>query len=120
MYRVMIKRYLAYALGFGIVIDIVVGLAIALAALMGWAKAETLVVGPDHCASPADLDQIAAEIETIVRDHNYWREAADGVIIVYGPTDPGWASNRLTSRFIIDPKAVRDIKKPKIICLPSQ
>ena len=115
----MIKRCIAAFLGFGLVLDIIVGITLSIAALFGFAKAETLIVRPDSCVVPADVDIIAAEIDIIAGDRNHWRAAAEGVIIIYGPKEPGWASQRLRSRFVVDADRVLNRAKTQVICVPD-
>lgn len=115
----MIKRCLVAILGFGLVLDILVGVAISIAALLGFAKAETLIVRPDSCVLPADVDVIAADLDIIARDRNHWREAAEGVLIIYGPQEPGWAGKRLTSRFVIQSDKVLKQHEKQVICVPD-
>lgn len=116
----MIKRCLAAILGFGLVLDIIVGVTISIAALLGFAKAETLIVRPDSCVLQADVDVIAADLEIIALDRNHWRNAAEGVVIIYGPKKPGWAGQRLTSRFVIRPEDVVKQREKQVICVPDQ
>lgn len=116
----MVKRYLTYFLGAGLVIDLVVGLVVGLVALLGVAKAEAAPGQSALCAPPADMDQIAADLDSIVMDRDHWKQAADGVVVIYGPREPGWASGRLVSRFIVEPRLRLDGPTPKIICIPDE
>ena len=104
----------------------IVILALGLSCFAAAPSAKTIIVEPDPCAIPADVAPYEADLEAIAAEDARWREALGGVLLIYPPEAPGWASRRLRARFVIDPvevfadAPVESRLEPRIVCVPTR
>gem|GEM_PF-6972227 len=67
--------------------------------------AKTYTVRSNDCAKSATLPLVIAGGNVVAIDLNRGRAVAEDVIIIYDRRYDGWASQRLFSRFVLDPQS---------------
>lgn len=82
---------------------VIVCLYAAIVATPGDAK--TYTVRSNDCAETATLPLIIADGNVVAVDLNRGRAVSKDVLVIYDRRYDGWASQRLFSRFVLDPES---------------
>ena len=67
--------------------------------------ARTYTVRSNDCAKSATLPLVIAGGNVVAVDLNRGRAFAEDVVVIYDRRYDGWASQRLFSRFVLDPES---------------
>ncbi len=71
--------------------------------------ARTYVVRPNECPRPADVTLVITGGDVVAVDLNAGRAVAKDVVVIYDRRFDGWASQRLFSRFVLDPESAQSL-----------